>query len=560
MIYAYDQALQMPTKDLYDTQMMAMALNTAKDMYEKGEQQIKDFNKQYGDFYSPIAADMKWYDENVTGRMRRVVDDLYARGIDPLRSAEGRAIIAREIASTPIGKINERKIAAANAEEYLKNKAKLEAAGLYNPDFEERYLNRNLSDWDTEKDGIWMYTSPMQARGLKELTSDWFDKRTAHDLTPEEVASFGPGYTYDPRYQYKGFTEGDLLRMAGAGVPGFTGTIWADYYRDLAKQQLQRSGIANPTTEQINSQLASNIAESNREWIIQPVKDEDAYALDDYRTRNDIRAHAANAAIDDKYAQIRHKREHPELYIDVTNSGNLPSTMNLNNHNGMTEATGIANLFMGKQGTIDDYTKNWKTWGDKMQDVERSIINEIKTEKGTIDSIKWRNRHLTHYDPSSLPIFLRVDPISAQGAKDGRAFSLSTTDLNSLYRLGEIMSRNYEKSARNLGSKLPGSSITKQSISKIDSKAYAHSTGNVLSQVEQDNRVHHYAEVKVYYSGDSETPNDTGYRTMYLDMGLESIPNGLTEDPTNFNRNHVRDFDATNQFSASRAATAEATQ
>jgi len=28
--------MQMPVKDLYDTQIMAMAINAAKDMYEKG--------------------------------------------------------------------------------------------------------------------------------------------------------------------------------------------------------------------------------------------------------------------------------------------------------------------------------------------------------------------------------------------------------------------------------------------------------------------------------------------------------------------------------------------
>ena len=47
MVYANDQWVQLPTKDLYDTQMMAIAINAAKDMYEKGQQEIKDFNKLY---------------------------------------------------------------------------------------------------------------------------------------------------------------------------------------------------------------------------------------------------------------------------------------------------------------------------------------------------------------------------------------------------------------------------------------------------------------------------------------------------------------------------------
>ena len=33
MVYAYDRAIPLPVKDLYDTQIMAMSINAAKDMY-----------------------------------------------------------------------------------------------------------------------------------------------------------------------------------------------------------------------------------------------------------------------------------------------------------------------------------------------------------------------------------------------------------------------------------------------------------------------------------------------------------------------------------------------
>jgi hypothetical protein len=35
MVYALDNWIQLPTRDLYDTNMMAMAINAAKDMYDK---------------------------------------------------------------------------------------------------------------------------------------------------------------------------------------------------------------------------------------------------------------------------------------------------------------------------------------------------------------------------------------------------------------------------------------------------------------------------------------------------------------------------------------------
>ena len=59
--------------------------------------EIKDFNKQYGDFFSPIQSDMDWYNKNVIGAARDQLNDLYSSGIDPARSAEGRAIISRFI-------------------------------------------------------------------------------------------------------------------------------------------------------------------------------------------------------------------------------------------------------------------------------------------------------------------------------------------------------------------------------------------------------------------------------------------------------------------------------
>jgi len=67
MIYAYDRGMQLPAIDIYDTGMMQMAVNAAKDLYEKGLQEMKDFNKEYGDFISPFSKDMERYGEMVGG-------------------------------------------------------------------------------------------------------------------------------------------------------------------------------------------------------------------------------------------------------------------------------------------------------------------------------------------------------------------------------------------------------------------------------------------------------------------------------------------------------------
>lgn len=273
MVYAYDQWAQMPVKDLYDTQVMAMAINAAKDMYDKGEQRMKDFYKEYGDFTSPIQKDMDWYNQNVTGRVRDVINNMYANGIDPLRSAEGRAAVAQLIYSMPTGDIAKVRQSAEAAKEYIKNRGKLQAAGLYNPDLEERFLGFDLNNWGTMDNGVWNRTAPLESKSLKDLTESSYNNRTPHDLTKDEVLSFA-GQTYDPRMRYKGFTDADLLGIANTVAPGLTGTPWNDYFRDLAARKVAASG-KELTDKNINRQLARDIADTQQEYLIKPIGDLD---------------------------------------------------------------------------------------------------------------------------------------------------------------------------------------------------------------------------------------------------------------------------------------------
>lgn len=268
-----------------EAQARDLYINALYNDYQQGVKDMKEFYKEYGGFLSPIQKDMDWYANNVTGVIQDYVNDLYAKGIDPLRSAEGRAAVAQLIYNMPTGDIAKVRQSAEAAKEYIKNRGILEAAGKWDPDF-ERFANNGqmLEDWDTiGEDRVWNRTSPAEFKTLKELTEPWYNQRTAHTLDKAGVESFG--IQYDPRYDYAGFTNKDLLDIASGQTPGWNGSIYADYYRNIAKRQLQAAGVDNPTQNQIEAMLQRNVAIANKEYLINPTRSVNALYLQDLKNR-----------------------------------------------------------------------------------------------------------------------------------------------------------------------------------------------------------------------------------------------------------------------------------
>lgn len=307
MIYQYDQALQLPTVDLYDTQMMAMALNAAKDMYEKGEQQIKDFQKAYGDFDTPFQRDMERYNTMVNG-VRNMINDLYASGQDPLRSAIGRAKVAQAIRSVNPAEMAAMKANAKMGYAYLEAMQKLRSQGKYSEAQEMFDIMNNggtkFQDFVTiGPNGFnsWDRTSPIEATTLRDLTYDSYKNRTARALTADDFKDPRlAGYKYDPRYQWTGYLDSDLMKVAPGASLSLVGDTRADFFREQAKQKVIASG-KEPTAAAIEAQFRRDIADANSWALIDPTKKADEFALDNYRTANDIAAYKAKAATDYQY-------------------------------------------------------------------------------------------------------------------------------------------------------------------------------------------------------------------------------------------------------------------
>ena len=325
MVYSRDQWIQLPVRDLYDSQIMLASINAARDMYEKGQQQIKEFQKDYGDFYSPIQKDMDWYNKNVINGSRDIINGLYDKGIDPLRSAEGRAAISRWINNIPTGDINKLKMGSKIAQEYLRNRAALEAQNKYNDDF-EKFVNggKSIENWDTLKDGMWNRQSPSEFTTLKAATENWFNNRTPHALTKDDVISFG--MPYDKNYDYTGYTYKDLTNVASKNTPGWIGSPIANYYRHIAKQQLLDDGVKNPTNAQVETRLQQNVADANKEWMVNPIKQVNEYAKMDKQFAQQSAMQARGFQHDKEMEAIRNRNQKENMYLSWRYSNSTPDS------------------------------------------------------------------------------------------------------------------------------------------------------------------------------------------------------------------------------------------
>ena len=296
MVYSRDQWIQLPVRDLYDSQIMLASINAAKDMYQQGVNEFKEYQKNYNDFYSPISRDMDWYNKNVIGSTQDLIKDLYDRGIDPLRSPEGRAMLQRHINNIPTQQIGKLKSSAIQAQKYLDSISDLAAKGLYNEDYERFNNPYSPDDWDTMKNGVWNRSSAMSYKNLQQYVHPTFEGIKPHLLTKEEVES--RGMKYDPNYEYQGISEKDMRDSLQNWMPGLKGDPLYIYHRNQAKLDLQRAGIQNPTEYQIDRRFMDNAIIADHQVATPLAREADKFALKRQDFNNDMALAKAKAAMD----------------------------------------------------------------------------------------------------------------------------------------------------------------------------------------------------------------------------------------------------------------------
>lgn len=498
MIYANDQWIQLPVKDLYDTQMMLTSINVAKDLYEKGQQEIKDFKKEYGDFLSPIQNDMDWYDQNVTGKVRDVINNLYANGIDPLRSAEGRAAISKIINNIDTGGIAQKKQAAQNANDYIKSREALKKAGLWNEDYERQMLGGQLlEEWDGSL-GNWTATSASPYMDYEKKYGHLFDKM-GYEYDPEESKKH-PGMNVLTKNKQR---MHDILSVSRPDLVNDP-----QYRYDLNRLRVQ---IANNNPNMSPSEvdalatkaLENEIVERNYKGGMQLMEDpiqkeqrafNNAVRLDNIRTNNEIRKGKALRAntpgYDSKGNPIKNGNE-------ATSYGETLLMRGIANFAGSPDP-GVAGLDRAKK--FADSTRNTSAI------MRPSAFLNFYGMPEAESTASWINRF--HGDPSRV-----------KDAAVGGVNYVPSTDNKLLYTLQEITSNTLDYPGYSLG-------WSKKTIPAGSSMV---PTGMVYTAPMNDGTYSQYVEVKV---GDGEKQSQNLF---YKVAETEPVPVIKNDDLLQYN-------------------------
>ena len=120
-----EKPVELGRQQIFDPTVANMVLNANRDYitavyndYKQSLQDMKEFNKTYGDFMSPFAKDMERYGEMV-GSIRNAINEAYSKGVDLTRSPEGRMIIGQLVNSIDPREFNTMRANAKIGYEYL---------------------------------------------------------------------------------------------------------------------------------------------------------------------------------------------------------------------------------------------------------------------------------------------------------------------------------------------------------------------------------------------------------------------------------------------------------
>ena len=261
MIGGYDEAVSMPIVDLYDDGMMSQYINAMQRDYERGYQEQKQFNQEFGDLMSPSYKLNEAFYNSTRGRVYDILNKAQKQGVDLTRSVEGRSIISNVINSIPYDKISDWRRDAQAMNDFQKAKADMITNGTYSDAFQKFYQDKyglmDINDYDPYDNKRFNQTSPAKYQTLQQFVDPEFAGIKDSDLTPKQVRSLG--LIPNKNYNYKGVSADMLARSLESKMPGLRGNDIYDFYREQARQDLinKNRNIPHyqPTEEEVDKQF-----------------------------------------------------------------------------------------------------------------------------------------------------------------------------------------------------------------------------------------------------------------------------------------------------------------
>ena len=453
MIYAKDQWIQLPTRDLYDTQIMMASINAARDMYNKGQEQIKEFKKEYGDFFSPIQKDMDWYNKNIIDAAKNTINQLYDNGEDPTRTSIGRAKLMRFVNNIPTGTVNKMKQSAVTANEFLQNRSKLITSGRYDPKLDRMFGGAQLEDWSTVDDGIFNRTSPLEYKTLQEYIHPSFATIKPHLLGEKEVKS--RGWKYDPKYEYTGVTKQDMEDVVRKWLPGVRNDGIYKFYRQQAVEDLARDGVVNPTQDQIDAKFVENAITADKGIMTPLSREANPFAMADYQGRISLRNSMARA-------RTRTGKTPPEGHSHINEAYSL----------GLSQAAGIH----------PSQTVNPQALSIGLLGTQHASLN------GSVKPKQFMQQGVIYDSPGTITKFFK-----GQAPTKNNTLPLTDTDAARMYNAEAIYNTGHGNTKQFHGG---------ARFSKFMSKDYVYGkqpTGEIKTVLDKNGRVRTYAAFDVFY-------------------------------------------------------------
>lgn len=377
----YDEPVAVPIIDLLDSSMMSQYISAAREQYNQAVQDQKEFAKEFGDLYGPNANINKQFYDDTRGAVNKGLDYLYQNGIDPLRSAEGRAYIQKIIRERPYAEIANLKAQNESMKTYQKYRAEAMRNGTYDPDFEKFVLGgKTLETWDPSTDGMWTREAPSKYQDIQNWTDHLFN---GMQLSYDEEASKKAGGLY----QVYSKSPEKMKQILDANMKDLLKSDLGRYYLDMYGGDTEA--------------LKQDIINRNRKYT-QIKKEGDAVAMQLNNQRFQAGEAAKNRAFQKEMAALKHKWDQdnlaPNAQLNGSGANGQQSPLQWSTRSERTSQRQKDNQVM--TNLFDTMERASKYWKDRANNTK---LSAAQRKQGRDHAAWWDNAiRQAGTDPKSL--------------------------------------------------------------------------------------------------------------------------------------------------------------